>query len=264
MTKEQEAGSSRRRRAHERVLRYPDGVVRRIRYPRVEGAEEERGGMVAGHLGYQRELSWDVPGLWGSVPLRDAGESAKRKGLEEAKRSKLPESPAELLRYLRSEEYRAAERELQKRIRDSYEILEGCPWVAPRPLYVLAFRQPNREEPMTYTLRTRVWRDDTAAELAQMFRGSSADEFLSVGEVLDGVVAFQNQDDAQRFSDNLEAEGYTEVMIAIVDSHELFRNTREVKAVVVAMRNTGHLPFPSELAASLNSKRPLDDDWGSR
>jgi hypothetical protein len=57
------------------------------------------------------------------------------------------------------------------------QVLTGCPWVAPRPLYLLATAQQAQhagdaqgEEPaaLTYTLRTRLQKTDIEDELSKV------------------------------------------------------------------------------------------------
>lgn len=57
---------------------------------------------------------------------------------------------------------------------------------------------------------------------------------------------------------------FAQVSVAVVDSHDLFRNTREVKAVVVCMKGGDYLPFPSQLATSLRGQQSFEDDWEGR
>lgn len=58
-------------------------------------------------------------------------------------------------------------------VREAYilfQIMGGCPWVAPRPLFVLTVGQRESDDPLTYTLPTRVRRNDTAEELSKVVK----------------------------------------------------------------------------------------------
>ena len=194
------------------------------------------------------------------------------------------------------------------------QVLDASPWVAPRPLYLLVVppRQGQQQQrrggaasalpppPLlpptggddgeaaaagqTYTLRTRVARGDTADELSLVLRLRAADggPLIACSELKDGVVAFEDEGDAQRYARMLEkaaaggeaaawggsggASVEMEAGIARCDSHALFRTVQDVKAVVVLLR-TRHgsdeadgdgdplalLPQPHQLAASLRS-----------
>lgn len=52
---------------------------------------------------------------------------------------------------------------------------------------------------------------------------------FDVGEVLDGVITFENSDDAERFQSSLEAEGHAEVcfcvdFLTILMKHQIHLN----------------------------------------
>lgn len=93
-------------------------------------------------------------------------------------------------------------------------MLDASPWVVPRPLYVLATQQAGREAGLTYTLRTRVGRPELEDELTQLLGGRRRPDgtpLIRYGDVVDGVVAFESEDEAQRFGELVEAEGAAEV-----------------------------------------------------
>ena len=50
-----------------------------------------------------------------------------------------------------------------------------------------------------------------------------------------------------------------QVLVARVDSHELFRASQVVYSVIVLLRTGCHLPLPEQLSAALRSKRSLED-----
>ena len=96
------------------------------------------------------------------------------------------------------------------------QVLSGCPWVAPKPLYLLAVEQlPTDATPdavarpgLTNSLRTRVARADTEEELSRVLRRRAPDgsPLISCSEMKDGVVAFEDEADAERFGQMLEAD----------------------------------------------------------
>lgn len=113
------------------------------------------------------------------------------------------------------------------------QVLDAVPWVAPRPLYLLATEQ--RQQPAaaaaavaarygadaaspgaTYTLRTRVARGAVADELSMVLNKRAADgsALIRCSEMRDGVVAFEDAADAERYGQLLEAEGAPEVRAA--------------------------------------------------
>jgi hypothetical protein len=101
-------------------------------------------------------------------------------------------------------------------------VLEGCPWLLPKPLYLLAAPQPpaaaasRSGEPapgLTYSLRTRVAQADAEDELSWVLGRRAADgsPLIRCSEMRDGVVAFEDEADAERYGQMLEAEGAAEV-----------------------------------------------------
>ncbi|BDA45986.1 hypothetical protein COCOBI_08-0780 [Coccomyxa sp. Obi] len=261
------------RRTYERVLRYPSGQVRRIRYPVVEEEESNERPQPDPTRSYAEgwdpekwdNLGWDIVQPSGRVVRTDKSmqevSSAPSVESPSEKVTALPSSPAELLRYIQSEPYKQAQRELQERVSTSYEVLEGSPWVMSRPVYVLASTQSDRNAGLTYTLRTRVTNLHAEDELSKVLGRRRADgsSVISVSEMRDGIVTFESEGDAQMFSAMLEADGHLEVAVMQADAHELFRASQSVRSVVVLLRSGCHMPQPDQLAAALRSKRSLED-----
>lgn len=280
---------------YERVLRYPDGKERRIRYPAPPAQDPRFEDLTDGCWAdtcWEPRAAWC--GLW--APPSNAGSNATSPPAptgsaattpaafapdkpKEAERPRMPSSPMELLRYLNSPEHQAAQREQWARVRGSYEVLDQVPWVAPKPLYLLAVEQPPSasrrrssraaDEPqagLSYSLRTRVAQADAEDELSRVLRRRAPDggPLIRCSEIKDGVVAFEEEADAERYGQMLEAEGAAEVSIARCDSHELFRSVQDVRAVVVLLRRNGaFLPQPHQLATSLRSQAEEGGEPGS-
>lgn len=279
---------------YERVLRYPNGDERRIRYP-LPPSEDLRSEDLTD--GCWADSCWEPRAQWlglaggagGDVQARAAAATAavpqqapapggflpQQQPPAEPERSQLPASPMELLRYLNSPEYQRSQEEVWARVRGSYEVLDAVPWVAPRPLYLLATEQ--QEQPsasaaaaaavrfgadaapgQTYTLRTRVAKDEMEDELSRLVlrrRAADGSPLIRCSEMKDGVVAFEDEADAERYGELLEADGSAQVSVARCDSHELFRTVQDVRAVVVLLRRqegpAPFLPQPHQLATSL-------------
>lgn len=259
---------------NERVLRYPDGRERRIRYPALPPTSsavlEEQQEEV---LDYRFSTCEELGECWETCEAyRLAGQAAGHAGTAERAtppavphREQLPESPMELLRLLTSDAHRAAQRDLWEKVRRSYEVMEGCPWVTPRPVFVLACAQPggggggdDAESGLAYSLRTRVERRDLEGELTQLLgrRRPDGSAVLSCSELRDGVVVFESEADAESFGCQLEEEGGQQVYVASYDSHSLFRSVSGARGVVVLLRRGGaqRPPRPHELAASLRAR----------
>lgn len=254
---------------YERVLRYPDGLERRIRYPvPCEGPPVD--------ANYDAGEEWATLNAWKAsrggpaIDRRAAKESASTTPLPEAQpqaeEDAIPNSPLALLRYLTSDTHREAQRREWEEIRGSYEILRGCPWPVPRPLYVLSVAQGSSDAGLTHTLRTRLPRADLENEITRVLgnrRRENGDPLIQCGELTDGVVAFDSEEQAQEYGAHLEDSGALEVSVAQCDSHELFRGINEVKAVVVLMRRGCKVPPVRKLSAVLRGHTALDDAGGA-
>lgn len=165
------------RPTYDRILRYPDGAVRTIRYPdsvsqrpTSEHTTAIEASISDWHICGENDSSCTfdpnfddecfLPGaapveqLWGATAPGTQPAPAE-KDLDYHRSDKfdqLPDSPAALLEFLASDEYRQAQEAQQDRIRNSFKVLNGCPWVAQRPLLTVVVPQRGRDEPAAYTL----------------------------------------------------------------------------------------------------------------
>lgn len=149
--------------------------------------------------------------------------------------------------------------ETAQQVSSSYEVCPGCPWLLPRPVFVLALGADVADLGNTYTLPARLQQEGTANELAKVMRNRKFESIMDISRLVDGVVTFEHHDDAARFGAMLEEEGHSSVMIAEVDSHKLFRMAGDLQHVVVLMRAGGYLPMPYQLAAALKQQPALDE-----
>ena len=92
-------------------------------------------------------------------------------------------------------------------------------------------------------------------------RRADGSNLISFQTLRDGVVAFEDALDAERYGSYLEADGHPAVSIACCDSHKLFRAVQDVHAVVVYLRRQpeASLPLPDQLATSLRGKKSLEE-----
>eukprot|EP00210_Caulerpa_lentillifera_P008197 g7827.t1 len=225
-----------KRRSSERILRYPNGDTRLIRYPAIDLEAEPE------------------------IELKDTlHESFGETRTPSSKTKDLPSSPNELIELLRSETFRKAQEEQRRRIRESYELLEQCPWEMPLQLYLLAVDDPVSDSPQIYTLRTRIEQKSATEKLKRMFRGDGyKGQFINVERVTDGVICFFDYDNAERFKALIEAEDVRQVSICEMNSHQLFQATIQSHAVVVLMHCREYLPSINELTTSLRAQRSLE------
>lgn len=255
---------------YERVLRYPDGLERRIRYP---VPTDEASAMIDSNEEWPSSTPWDRTLSASTSQSRNicTKKSTPFAPQEVDLPDHIPNSPLALLRYLTSKPYKEAQkRELQK-IKNSYEILTGCTWPVPKPLYILAScTLQDSDTSMTHTLRTRIPRTDLENELNKVLNRrnkkhnrSLSDQYeplIRCSEIVDGVVAFEDDSDAERYGQLLEENGTLGVTVARCDSHELFRNVREAKGVVIYLKRGVEVPVPHKLAACLREQTSYDDD----
>jgi hypothetical protein len=227
-------------------LRYPSGETRYIRYPvsATIDEEEEESSITA----------WDVTGLWSTVSLS----SRHKEPGDEQPALNLQETAA----YLEGLFAASYESQPLVDVDHSYQILHGCPWVLPRPLYVLTCKgkgsDADQDIRSMYTLRTKVQQEGAADALAKLLKKQHLADALEVAEMRDGVVVFEFDVDADRFASMLEEEGHSQVAVAEVDSHRLFRTVSDVQGLVVLLPHGTNIPAPYQLAASLKQKRSWD------
>lgn len=227
----------------------------------------------------------------------------------------LPSTPAELLRLARSTEALAAAAADDALLSRSYTVLEGCPWPVPRTLFFLASPQQQLEEEneasttssgsngdeneesapppgLAFSMRVRRASRSATSELDKLLGRSRPDgrPLIEVSSLVDGVVAFEREEDAAAFAEQLtsssgasssSSSSSAASAVGAASSHELFRATGDAKGVVVLVRRTneptkergnegenrllrrdtdedrclllGPLPDPSALAAALKA-----------
>lgn len=78
---------------------------------------------------------------------------------------------------------------------------------------------------------------------------------LEVSAMRDGLVVFTCAEAADRFAGMLEEEGHSQVLVAEVDSHKVFRMVSDAKALAVVLQEGTRLPQPYQLAASLTQQQ---------
>lgn len=240
---------------HERILRYPDGRERRIRYPVVV---DDPSTLDSGHEDWETRNAWKAVSRGSAAPEKTApAVNPDVSGSDGA----FPMSPLALLRLLNSDVHRQTLQREWEDVCNSYEILLGCPWAKPRPLYVLAdVKSGNGESGMTYTLRTRLPLSNVEFELNRLLRpGTDSEPIIECSELVDGVVAFEDDADAEQYGDLLAAAGSGHFSIAECNSHEMFRTACELKSAVILLRRGCKVPAPHKLAASVRKVRAPDD-----
>lgn len=164
----------------------------------------------------------------------------------------------------------------------SYDVLEANPWREdPKPVYVLA-----QEENKLLTMRTRRERSEVENELNLLFpkrgsrrgtkglpRSSSLDQpskstatsngtrfRMVVEDVREGVLVFEDEDEATRYCNLLDGQGKGCMGVAELDASDVFALCQKSKALAVLFRRGKTPPLPERLQLNLKArKRSLED-----
>ncbi|KAL0021964.1 hypothetical protein WJX77_000337 [Trebouxia sp. C0004] len=209
---------------NERVLRYPDGRVRCIRYPLTTTDNEIQSDHVDVTVSYEEDWDpdrwddidwpWDTASLW-----EDAGSSTAavvtplpsqpaHEFILQQKTRHTFNSPADLLRTLNAAGYMQAQQDLLQEVQNSYEIHTGSPWIQSRPVFVLVQQQAHSDVPVTYTLKTKVSWTAAEDELSKVLKRRRADgsSLIKLDQLQEGIVLFEDVADAEQYSSYMEAE----------------------------------------------------------
>lgn len=257
--------------ALERVLRYPDGRERRIRYPCPDGddVQQQRRESSSARWERRKEKGLAIDDDYSSNFVQTVAEEEGKleSGVVEKESNNVAEvkhvleskSPLELLRYLTSAEYKEEQEREWQAVKDSFDIHHGCPWPIPKPVYTLVLQQ--RDGPgQLHTLRTKIAQEEVETELNELLGlnkkkkkdGDSA--VIRCSSLVDGVIVFEDEDRADEYGQIVQGlKNGNVVHIAKHDSHDLFRNVQEAKGVVVVIRRDGQVPNMQQLAAVLRN-----------
>eukprot|EP00889_Picochlorum_renovo_P004144 jgi/Picre1/31174/NNA_006528.t1 len=232
----------------ERVLRYPDGHERRIRYP-CPMAEEMIVGDVQGHVCDLEEEEEKTSVAEASIDVEYRGDVFINKEEEE---DGLPtQSPLELLRFVMSDAYKEKQKNEYEEVKNSFDICHGCPWPVPKAVYTLAVQDGRAAAAArVYAPRTRIFQEGVQSEMTMLLEENrrkngkvrKTKPVIECSSMVDGVVIFQDESQAMAFGKELEKHVGNTVVLAEHDSHELFRNINETKGVGVVMKKECILP----------------------
>jgi len=214
----------------------------------------------------------------------------------------LPSTPAELLRLARSSEALAARAADDALLSRSYAVLDGCPWPVPRTLFFLASPAQEEENEsgegasssstsgsgnsngngggeegeeaanlappgLAFSLRVRRASPSSTNELSRLLgrnrkREDGGGPLIEISSLVDGVVAFEREEDAAAFAEQLSVSSSSTSAsastsaVGAASSHELFRATGDAKGVVVLVRR------PKEEEEEEGKQRRDNDDDG--
>ena len=181
----------------------------------------------------------------------------------------IPGTSGELLRRVSSRAYGMRRHLMESLDSLAYDVLETNPWREqhPKPVYVLA-----RRDNQLWTMKTRRNRSEVERELGMLFsRGGgsgvgtkskySGSKFSMVVEDLtEGVLVFEDEDDAAKYCDLLQGGGQGCEGIAELEASSVFNMCRQMKALAVLFRRGRTPPTPQSLERDLRARnRSLED-----
>ncbi|KAK9803766.1 hypothetical protein WJX73_004072 [Symbiochloris irregularis] len=258
-------GRKSRRRAYERILRYPGGKERRIRYPATDEVDVEPWNP---YSSYEEDWDfdrWSAHSMWAAEAASSAGPAPQTaESASPPQQQGMPGTAGDLVQYLSSDDYKKAQQEQWQQLRGMYQVLQSSPWVQSRPLHIIALLDPGSETAMTYTLRTRIQRS-TGSELDLLLggrKGANGRSVLHTSDMREGIIAFDDESDAERYRTLLQAETDAQVVPFQYDAHSLMREAQAARAVLVwfpKSQQDSPALTPTMLAASLNRQKPFDE-----
>lgn len=154
----------------------------------------------------------------------------------------------------------------------SYDVLESNPWrETSKPVYVL-----THKENQLCTMKTRRCRSEVERELGLLFSkggkrrsgiGNQAKQSrtgtkfqMLVEDVREGVLVFEDQNEAAKYCDLLEGGGQGCEGVAEIEASSVFDLCRMMRALAVLFRRGRTPPLPESLKLNLKArKRSLED-----
>lgn len=153
----------------------------------------------------------------------------------------------------------------------SYDVLEANPWrETSKPVYVLTHR-----ENQLCTMKTRRNRSEVERELGLLFskvekrrseiknqaKQSRSTKFqMLVEDVTEGVLVFEDENEAARYCDLLHGKGQGCEGVAEIEASSVFDLCQKMKALAVLFRRGRTPPLPESLELNLRArKRSLED-----
>ncbi|XP_009356338.2 uncharacterized protein LOC103947204 [Pyrus x bretschneideri] len=150
----------------------------------------------------------------------------------------------------------------------SYDVLEANPWRgSSKPVYVLTQR-----ENQLCTMKTRRNRSEVETELGKLFskggkwnqakqpRNETKFQML-VEDIRDGVLVFEDENEAVRYCDLLQGGGKGCEGVAEIEASSVFDVCQKMRAFAVLFRRGISPPLPQSLELNLRArKRSLEDE----
>ncbi|KAL0327151.1 UNVERIFIED_CONTAM: hypothetical protein Sangu_1793100 [Sesamum angustifolium] len=151
----------------------------------------------------------------------------------------------------------------------SYDVLEANPWrETSKSVYVL-----THQENQLCTMKTRRNRSEVERELGLLFSkggkwgnqskqsGTSTKFQMLVEDVREGVLVFEDQNEAAKYCDLLQGGGQDCEGVAEIEASSVFDLCQKNKVLAVLFRSGRTPPLPESLKLNLRArKRSLEDE----
>ncbi|KAJ4750591.1 plant/protein [Rhynchospora pubera] len=183
----------------------------------------------------------------------------------------IPGSSQEFVRRVSSRAYEMRRNLIQSIDSLGYDVLEKNPWREDtKPVYVLTQRDNH-----LWTMKTRRSRSEVERELGMLFSKGGNKKGLGVGtktrtsgvgfnmlveDIREGVLVFEDENDAAKYCDILQGGGQGCEGIAELEASSVFDICHKMKALAVLFRKGRSPPLPTSLERNLKArKRSLED-----
>ncbi|KAJ6720808.1 PLANT/PROTEIN [Salix viminalis] len=158
----------------------------------------------------------------------------------------------------------------------SYDVLDANPWrETSKPVYVLTQRENQLCTMKTRTNRSEVekelgllfskggkWRSEIGSQAKQSRRGTKFQ--MLVEDVRDGVLVFEDENEAVRYCDLLQGGGKGCEGVAEIEASSVFDLCQKMRALAVLFRRGRTPPLPQSLELNLRARqRSLEDQEDS-
>lgn len=205
----------------------------------------------------------------GGEDQHDAENDRKDEEFERAMRmdGTIPGTPDALVRQVSSRAYDMRRHLQQTFDSSSYDVLDANPWrETSKSVYVL-----THQENQLCTMKTRTNRSEVERELGLLFSrgklrnqskqsGPSNKFQMLVEDVREGVLVFEDQNEAAKYCDLLQGGGQDCEGVAEIDASSVFDLCQKNRALAVLFRRGRTPPLPESLKLNLGArKRSLED-----
>ncbi|KAI4379225.1 hypothetical protein MLD38_005549 [Melastoma candidum] len=183
----------------------------------------------------------------------------------------IPGSSGEFVKRVSSRAYDMRRHLHQSFDSSSYDVLDVNPWRdSSKPVYVL-----THGENQLCTMKTRRNRSEVEKELGMLFskagkwstsgqpkqsRGGGTKFQMLVEDIREGVLVFEDQNEAAKYCDLLQGGGQGCEGVAEIEASSVFDLCRKMRALAVLFRRGRTPPMPQSLQLNLRAKRRSLED----